>query len=181
MKYLSLFVIGLFLSSCGGFIPNEIQNGKVLGVMPLQYGRVSYQTSNRLPSEREDIFRQARRWAAFHVGNPSHALAISDNLIGDIIATGRIDKQYIKTRSGPQLIPALDYAASIECYDRYYRVTLTNFRYDLGPQGSYGVELRPKGMNKNRVKQQLEIIHEQVNQIINSLQEFIDAEAKRTQ
>ncbi|MCK8493563.1 DUF4468 domain-containing protein [Spirosoma sp. RP8] len=181
MKYLSLALIVVFLSSCGGFVPNEIQSGKLLGVMPMQYGKASYQITQRIPADRETIFRQARRWAAFHSVNPTQALGVSDNLLGDIITTGSFEPQFYNDKKTPAILPGVTYAASIECYDRYYRITLTNFRYDIAGGKSYGVELRPKSLKKQRAAHQLEIIDEKIMRLIDSVESFVDGETKKSQ
>jgi hypothetical protein len=52
MKLLLLSILALSLCSCTSFVPVETQNGKALGVMPMQYGRISYQGTHKINASR---------------------------------------------------------------------------------------------------------------------------------
>lgn len=172
------FALCLALAGCSTqLIPNEIENNKILGVMPMQYGRASYQVVQPMTSTRENTFRQARRWAAFHFSNPAQAFAVSDGFIGDIITGGSIEQLYYKTKSGPQLLPGATYVASIECTDQDYRITLTNVRINLLVDG-YRAELRRKGTSKANQRKVLEAIDEKLRAVLESANTFIQAEVK---
>ena len=177
MKYILSLCITLFLFSCGRYIPNEIEDGKLLGIIPMQHGRGSYQITQRLQASREDIFRQARRWAAFHVPNPSQALAIGDNLMGDIITYGSITGTSLNDSRSLLILPNLEYAASIECYENSYRVTLTNFQM-LGQIAIHPIEIRHSSIKKRKAKLQYQEIDKRVTNILATIDEFVRSELK---
>lgn len=192
MKYIVSLFIALSLFSCASFVPAEIENGKVLGVMPMQYNRISYQKTVTANATREDIFRQVRRWAAFHssrtlntgygtsvkIPTPATALYIGDNLTGDIIFSGMIDPILKKPKS-PLYWPATHYSTSIECYEGYYRVTLTNF-HTFGLPSPHNLELRDKQTSKRVAKEYYQAVDEHVTALIAELGEFVKGEIKTT-
>jgi hypothetical protein len=66
MKYLSFLAITLLVSSCSAtFIPTEVQNGKLLGIMLMKHGKVTYQYTSKLQTSRVDIFRQSPAMGGF--------------------------------------------------------------------------------------------------------------------
>jgi hypothetical protein len=191
MKYLLFVLLSASLVSCSSFIPVEIENGKALGIMPMQYGHIYYQGTHKVQGSREDIFRQVRRWAAFRstrtihtsaysalkVPNPTQALYIGDNLLGDVITTGTIDP--ILRGPGTTLYwPATHYAVSVECYDGSYRTTLTNF-YTFGLTTPHYLDVRDKGVSLKQTREFYRQIDAQVMALISELETFVRHEAVR--
>lgn len=190
MKYILLSTLVLLLTNCASFTPAEIENGKVLGVMPMQYGRISYQTTAKVNASREDIFRQVRRWAAFNstrtvyvgpavslkVPAPTNALNIGDNMLGDIISSGTTGTILRNSRSSV-FWPAANYSTSIECFDGFYRVTLTNF-YTLGLPSPHNLELRDKQTSRKIAKEYYTKLDEHINDLLNELNVFVRTELR---
>ena len=190
MKHLLFALIAFSLSSCANFIPAEIENGKVLGILPMQYGRISYQGTHKINASREDIFRQVRRWAAFHsartiytgpttsvkIPTPTTALYIGDNMLGDIISSGTIDP-ILKRPKTILYWPATHYSASVECYEGYYWVTLTNF-YTFGLPSQHNLEMRDKSTNLKATKEYYARVDEKVMSLIEELNQFIHNEIR---
>ncbi|MBN8821321.1 MULTISPECIES: DUF4468 domain-containing protein [unclassified Spirosoma] len=176
MKWTYTFlVLAVLLTGCGRFIPTEIESNKLLGIIPIQYGKGSYQATQQVRASREDIFRQARRWAAFHVPDPSAALSISDNMLGDIITYGSIASVSLQEKRLYVNLPSVQYSASIECYDNAYRVTLTNFVMQ-GQPTPHPIEVRNTDISKKRARLQYEAIDQKVITILESIDGFIRSE-----
>ena len=156
MKHLFIVLIATSLTGCASFIPAEIENDKILGIIPIQYGLGSYQATYKVNASREDIFRQVRRWAAFHatttvttpyglplkINTPTTAFNISDNMLGDVISSGVIN-------GGPSdyktvmYWPGGSYSTRVECYEGYFRVTITNIKL-YGVPAYHAIELRDR-------------------------------------
>jgi hypothetical protein len=190
MKHFFLSILCLSFYSCASFIPVEIENGKALGIMPMQYGRISYQGTHKINASREDIFRQVRRWAAFHtartvytgpttsvkIPTPTTALYIGDNMLGDIISSGTIDP-ILKQPKTINYWPATHYSASVECYEGYYRITLTNF-YTYGLPSAHNLEVRDKATNYKTTKEYYSRVDERVMALITELETFVTNEIR---
>ena len=174
--FVCLSISTILLSSCGRYIPTEIENGKLLGIVPVQYSKGAYVEVRAVPNtSREEVFRQARRWAAFNIGDPKLALSLSDNVTGDLITTGSLLPTQITTKRSVVLVPGIDYAATIECYNNQYRVTLTNFRMN-GQVGPHPLEMRHTSVTVKKQKEQLKLLDKRAKGILADLAEFIAGE-----
>ena len=159
----------------------------------MQYGHVSYQGSHRITASREDIFRQVRRWAAFRstrtiytgtyttlkIPSPTTAFNISDNLLGDVISSGVIDR--IQKKPNNSLVwPSTYYSISIECYDNYYRLTLTNF-YTFGFPTPHYLDVRDTSKSYKETKEFYARIDQEVMKLITELQVFVSNEVNTSE
>jgi hypothetical protein len=194
-KYYALLLIGiavgsLLLQSCASFIPVEVEQGRALGVMPMQYGRISYQSTHAVNASREEIFRAIRRWVAFHsnrtvyttytalkIPNPTAAFNVSDNIIGDVIGTGTIDPILIKPKN-PQTYPGANYSVSVEANEGYYRLTLTNF-YTFGFPSPHYLDYRDKSTGYKKNKEFYTRLDSEVAKLIVELEKFVATETVR--
>lgn len=181
-------LITLFLQSCASFIPVEVQNGRALGIMPMQYGRISYQGTHKVSGTREDIFRQVRRWSAFHstrtiytsalttlkIPAPTNAFYVGDNLLGDVITSGVIEP-IPKANNTTITWPATHYSVSVECYDGYYRITLTNFYTFSFPSPHY-LDVRDKSTSLKTTKEYYSQVDTKVMSLITELETFVKSE-----
>ncbi|GAB3776844.1 hypothetical protein GCM10028818_22930 [Spirosoma horti] len=73
--------------------------------------------------------------------------------------------------------PTTNYAVSVECFDGFYRVTLTNF-YTVSPS-PHNLELREKSRYK-MTKQYYSVVDNRVNELLNELNVFVRTELKGT-
>ena len=177
MKYLFLLVLSASLSGCmTQLIPNEIENGKLMGVMPMKYDKAMYQVSNRTKASREDIFRQTRRWAAFHLPSAATALSVSDNMLGDVMISRILDHQIYKIKGGYVNLPRITYAISIESMDGFYRASASNFIFEPTALLKYPAEKRVKGTSKKVIRQHLQEINKDVEALLSELETFVPGE-----
>ena len=173
-------ILIILLTSCAKFVPTEIENGKLLGVLPMQYGRASYQVSKSIENaDQDEVFRQVRKWAAFHMRDPNQSLSVSDNRLGDVIVGGRIASRQAKVGKNLVNLYAVNYAISIEAFDKGYRITMTNFKIEQTLQSIYPVEVRPTGIQKKTVRVQFQAIDEYIQALLKDLSEFVPAEVVR--
>ncbi|GAB3949491.1 hypothetical protein GCM10028805_25800 [Spirosoma harenae] len=153
----------------------------------MQYGHISYQGTHQIKAPREDIFRQIRRWTAFHstrvlytqyqklkIPTPSTALLVSDNMLGDVITSGSLDEIRIQPRS-TLTYPAVYYSVSAEAYDGYYRITLTNF-YILGFPTPHYLDVRDKSTSLKRTRELYGKVDAEIMALIADLEKFVVAE-----
>ncbi|GAB4000094.1 hypothetical protein GCM10028807_52030 [Spirosoma daeguense] len=189
MKFLSFLLISFSLFSCSSLIPVEVEDGKALGIMPMRYGHIYYQGTHKINASREDIFRQVRRWAAFRstrsifsspytiikVPAPTAAFSVSDNLLGDVIATGIIER--IPRNSGSLFWPSAMYSVSIEAYEGSYRLTLTNF-YSFGMPSAHYMDFRDKATSLKITREYYSEVDREAMKVINELNTFVEGEIK---
>lgn len=179
MKQLfTLISLTYFLVSCGRYVPTEIENGKLLGVIPMQYGKGSYQVTQRIQATREDLFRQVRRWAAFRIPDPTQALSIGDNLLGDLITYGSISQTTLSEKRLTIILPQVNYTISVECYENAYRVTLTNFHIGL-QTNIHPIEVRHTTIPLKKARLQYREIDRRALALIADLKDFVLAEVKQ--
>ncbi len=178
MKYFFALFIAYALFSCSpAFVPVKIENGRLFGVVPMQYDRATYQMVERVAANREQIFRQARKWGAFHLPNPTTAFSASDNQLGDIITPAIVQGEYVRRKGEAFTLPTVNFSAAIECQDNYYRVTFTNVKLTQGLL-IYGIEVRPSGISENTARKQLAEINTRIQSFLEDLRQFVTSEAK---
>lgn len=127
---LPIAIFCLFFYACTSFRPVKVVNGKLLGILPLRENKVTYVDVQEFPGVSDiDLFRQARRWAAFHVRNPKDALEIGDFNTKDIIGSGGMAKVVFRVKRGDfeYLAPEVSYTLTVESYPGKYRITYSSF------------------------------------------------------
>lgn len=182
MKTRLLALLGFTLFSCATFYPVGVESGKLMGILPMKDGRVTYEIVRKVEAGNDaQIFRQARRWFALRVLDPKTALQAGDFLTKDVIGSGEINHKVIKLKSGIYVAPKVVYTVTIESYNGYYRCTLSNFRllntstsnnrltYDSG----YPIESGTKTSKTANVKAHFQRIDESVNLLTASLDKFL--------
>ncbi|WP_421830355.1 DUF4468 domain-containing protein [Larkinella sp.] len=177
-------LICLSLWACTSFRPVKVIDQKLLGVLPLYEGKVTYVDVQNLKGVSDvAMFRQARRWVAFHVRNPKDALEIGDFDTKDIIGSGGIDNMVITGKKGSfqYYAPEVSYTVTIECYPSMYRITYSSFYlYGNGMEKGklptderrYAIESGTWATDEN-AKQHFIQIDEHVKRMGASLHDFI--------
>lgn len=177
MRYILLFVICLFTAYCT-YRTIPIENGKLLGVLPMRNGRVYYDFGNTIPkTSAQDIYRQSRRWVAFHLPDPKQALLLGDSQTLDIISSGNTG--LVKTDKDGFVLGYVEYAVTIEARQNGYRMALGNFNLLLAPKGATGAALEaPTAVPLKKLRILFEELDRRINDLVVSFDGFVIDQTK---
>ena len=182
VKYFLSILICLTFASCITYRNIPIQDGKLLGVLPIRDGRVYYDFGNTIPKTSAlDVYRQSRRWVAFHIADPKQALSLGDSQTLDVIGSGSIsaikmDKSSIYT-FGP-----VEYAVTIEARPNGYRMALGNFTLVRPiPSITKGISLEsPTPLPLKQLRTLFEELDRRINDLVVSFDSFVTDQTKPT-
>lgn len=190
-KFTLLALLGFILYACSpSFRPVRVEEGKLMGVLPLRDGKVTYAFEGQAQGASDvEIFRQARRWVAFHIPDARSAFGYGDVATRDVIGMGMTEAYILKYGTGGTYItPKVGYTISVECNPGTYRVVITNLRVQkaLGPTHlndplgfSYAIESGTHHPQYYAVKEHFKAIDKEINGMISSLEQFIAENVRR--
>ncbi|CCH54517.1 hypothetical protein BN8_03696 [Fibrisoma limi BUZ 3] len=186
MKKLTLlFLLGVCFCSCSTKLrPVKVIDGKLMGVLPLKDGKVTYIVTETVNNASDlELFRQTRRWAAFRVASPSDVFKLGDAVTKDVIGSGYFNGIFLN--KGSYAGPLGNYVVTVECNQGAYRATLSNFRIDhlitktgVNNQVSgYAIEAGTQLYNDKLVVEYFKAIDRNVQSLLASLKEFVNENA----
>jgi len=126
-----VILVTLFGLVAGCMRPVRIykEDGKLMGIMPLKNGRVTYQDKQPLPSglNKAEVFRRARRWWVDNYKSPKDVLQIVDAQTGELVGKG-IGTVYVPYfKKGLRLPLNVNHTISIDVSDTTYVITASGF------------------------------------------------------
>lgn len=180
MRYSLFIIVYLSLTSCVTYRSIPIQDGKLLGVLPMRDGRVYYDFANTIPkTSASEVYRQSRRWVAFHIADPKQALSLGDSQTFDVIGSGSVSA--IKADKGSiYTLGPVEYAVTIEAISNGYRMALGNFTLVRpAPPITKGVPLEsPTPLPLKQLRTMFEELDRKINDLVLSFDRFVTDQTK---
>lgn len=176
MPILSGFLVASLLTTgyAMSLSQSTLQDETLYGILPVINQKVTYFDVVDCGSvSQADLFRRARLWVAQGTTSANPPFLVNDKETGDLVSRGRVVVNLPRSDNFTGGIFAFRYSLVIECANRKYRATITQF--DL--EDSVGERLTPIETYAQRNDKELRVIYadldRQIRKVLAGLQENV--------